>query len=135
MSTLQDLWPQKNYNYKSADNQIIIIIPPVLFLLLIKLTGMCCEKLTNTIELFVLGWSIFHNLHIYYQNSKFEIWFLHFASYLYLFNAKIKKIDSAAAAAEIRFLNFASYHNLFNTKTRNSKFGRGSGRILDFEFW
>ena len=54
-----------------------------------------------------LGWSIFHNLHIYYQNSK---------------------LDRGSG----RFFNFAKYEYLFNTKIQNSKLDRGSGRILNF---
>ena len=30
MTTLEYLWPQKNYNSESADNTIIIAIPPII---------------------------------------------------------------------------------------------------------
>ena len=35
MSTLEDLEPQKNYDYESADNKVIILIPPIINLIII----------------------------------------------------------------------------------------------------
>ena len=44
---------------------------------------------------------------------------------------KIRKTD--AAPTEFWILSFASYNYFFNSKIQNSKIGRGSGRVFNFE--
>ena len=62
------------------------------------------------------------------QSAKSQV----FTTSILPYQNKINK--SSAAAANFLFLNFASYHSFFNTQTQHSKFGHGSGRILNFEF-
>ena len=50
----------------------------------------------------------------------------------YIFNTKFQ--NSTATAVEFWILIFDKYQYLFNTKFQKAKFGRGSGRMLIFEF-